>query len=461
MSYDVAVIGAGPGGYIAAVRAAQLGLSVVCVEKEERLGGVCLRVGCIPSKALLESSELYYKAGHEFKTHGIAVSPELDLAQMQKRKDGIVDALTKGVAHLFKTNKIEHIAGTAKFVGPGKVEVDGKPLDARNIVIATGSSPASLPGVDFDGERIVDSTGALSFEDVPGEFIVIGGGAIGLEMGSVWSRLGARVTVLEYMPQIVPGMDAELAKQATRILKKQGLTIETGVRVTGAKVADGKVTVTAQGAKEGDEPRTWAADKVLVSVGRRPNSANLGLDAAGVEVNERGFIKVDEHWRTSAGNVYAIGDVTPGPMLAHKASEEGVAVAEILAGGAGHVNYDVIPAVVYTDPEFASVGKTEDQLKEAGVEYKAGQFPYLPNGRAKALNAKDGFVKILTDAKTDRILGAHLIGTRAGDLVAEIVVAMEFSGSAEDLGRTVHAHPSLPEIVKEAALAAWDRPLHS
>lgn len=458
--FDVLVIGSGPGGYVAALRGAQLGLSVAIAEKDASFGGTCLNVGCIPSKALLESSELVFKAKKEFTQHGIAVSPTVDLAKMQARKESIVSQLTKGVAGLLKKAKVETFAGAARFVAPGKVDVGGQIVEAKNVIIATGSVPSSLPGIAFDGERIVDSTGALAFSDVPESLVVIGAGAIGLELGSVWSRLGSKVTVLEFLPRILPGIDGEAAALAARIFARQGMTIENGVRVRGARVEGGKVIVTADGAKDGDAPREWTCDRLLVATGRRPYTEGLDLAAAGLAADERGRIPVDEHLRTGVPGVWAIGDVVAGPMLAHKASEEGVAVVERIAGRAGHVNYAAIPGIVYTEPEIAGVGKTEEDLRAAGIDFKKGSFPFAPNGRAKALGAKEGFVKILTDARTDRILGAHVIGPRAGDLIAELAIAMEFGASAEDIGRSIHAHPTLAEVIKEAALAAGEGALH-
>ncbi len=458
--YDLIVIGAGPGGYVAAIRAAQLGMKVLCVEKEAVPGGTCLRVGCIPSKALLESSELFYKTRREFGMHGINVEASVDLPKLMARKDSIVTQLTKGIGMLFKKNGVEHITGQAKFTGPKTIAIGDQDFEAKAVIIATGAKPASLPGIDFDGESIVDSTGALSFDKIPESMIVIGGGAIGLEMASVWSRLGANMTVLEYLPQIVPGMDAEVAELAKRILNRQKIKIETGVRVTGAKTANGAVTVTAEGKKEGDPPREWTVDKLLVSVGRRPVVDGLNLNAADIETDDRGFIPVDEHCETKTPGVYAVGDVIGGLMLAHKASQEAVSVVERLAGRQAKVNYNAIPAVVFTDPEIASVGKTEEQLKEANVTYKKGSFPYAANGRAKALSAKEGFVKFLADPDTDLIYGAHIIGLRAGDLIAEIALAMHLGASVIDIARTTHAHPTLAEIVKEAALAMHGEAIH-
>lgn len=455
--HDLVVIGGGPGGYVAAIRGAQLGLNVACIELEKELGGTCLRVGCIPSKALLESSEHYHQAQHDLKTHGVNIdNVSLDLDTMMKRKDGIVRQLTNGIAGLFKKNGITHYQGLGRIEGPGKVIVEGSEpatLECKNIIIATGSVSAPLPGIELDGDRIGTSTEALAFPTVPEHLVVIGAGVIGLELGSVWSRLGSKVTVLEYMPNILPGMDGELVKQATKLLKKQGLEFQLGVKVTGATREGDVCTVTT----EGNDPVT--CDRVLLSVGRRPNTEGLGLDSVNIETVRPGIIPINDHFETSQPGIYAIGDVVRGPMLAHKAEEEGVACVEHIVNGYGHVNYDAIPGVVYTHPEIASVGKTEEKLKEEGIEYKAGSFPFAANGRAKAIGETDGFAKILVDAKTDRILGAHIIGPQAGDLIAEVAVAIEFKASSEDIARSSHAHPSLAEVVKEAAWAAYDRPI--
>ena len=455
--HDLVIIGAGPGGYVAAIRAAQLGLDVACVEREKALGGTCLRVGCIPSKALLQSSEHFYDLKSEMKTHGIKLGAvALDLKTMMKRKDGIVRQLTNGIAGLFKKNNITRYEGIGRLDGSNTVIVQGKDpvqLKTKFIIIATGSVSTPLPGIELDGDRIGTSTEALDYGDVPEHLVVIGAGVIGLELGSVWARLGAKVTVLEYMKTILPGMDGELVKQATKILKKQGLDFQLGVKVTGA-TRDGDVcTVTT----EGGDPIT--CDRVLLSVGRRPNTEGLGLEVVGITTEKPGVIPIDNHFQTVHLNIYAIGDVVRGPMLAHKAEEEGIACVEHIVNGYGHVNYDAIPGVVYTHPEIAAVGKTEEQLKEAGIEYKAGTFPFAANGRAKAIGSTDGFVKILVNAQTDRILGAHIIGPQAGDLIAEIAVAIEFKASSEDIARSSHAHPSLAEVVKEAAWAAYDRPI--
>jgi len=458
VEHDLVVIGSGPGGYEAAIRAAQLGMNVGCIEKEPKLGGTCLRVGCIPSKALLESSERYEEAQKHLKRHGVVVeNVGLDLGEMLKRKDTIVNQLTNGVGMLFKKNKVERYEGTGRIDGPGKVVVEGEDetaINAKNILIATGSASASLKGVELDGDRIGTSTEALSYPEVPEHLVVIGAGYIGLEMASVWSRLGAKVTVLEYLDRILPGMDSELAEHAYKTFKKQGLEFHLGCRVKSATTDGKKCTVKADGKDD------ITCDRVLLSVGRAPYTEGLGLDSIGVKTDDKGRIQVDEHFETDEKGIYAIGDVIAGPMLAHKASEEGIACVEHISTGYAHVNYDAIPAVVYTHPEVASVGKTEDALKEAGVEYKKGNFPYAANGRAKALNETDGFVKVLSDKKTDRLLGVHIIGARAGDMIAECAVAMEFGASTEDLYRSSHAHPTLAEMIKEAALAADGRAIN-
>ena len=458
--FDLIVIGAGPGGYVCAIRAAQLGLKTACIEKEPALGGTCLRIGCIPSKALLESSELFHAAGHDFATHGIVVEPpKLDLPAMMDRKVKTVSGLTDGVAFLFKKNGVTRFEGTGRLDGAGQVVVDGalgeQKLSAKHVVVATGSKVAPLKGVEVDGERVVTSTEALEFDSVPEHLVVIGAGAIGLEMGSVWSRLGAKVTVLEYADRVLPGMDKEISKEAGRIFGKQGLDLVLGARVTSAR-ADGDGAVVEV---DGKDP--IRCDKVLLAVGRMPNPDGPGLDSVGLSTDERGRIAVDGHWRTGVDGLYAIGDVTPGPMLAHKAEDEGVAVAEFIATGYGHVNYDAIPNVVYTHPEVASVGKTEEELKDAGVPYRKGKFPFAANGRAKALEMAQGKVKILAHEETDRVLGVHIVGPRAGDLIAECAVAIEFGASSEDIARACHAHPTLAEAVKEAALAVDGRSLHS
>lgn len=456
--HDLVVIGAGPGGYVAAIRAAQLGLNAACVELEERLGGTCLRVGCIPSKALLESSEKYEEARTALKEHGVHVeNAALDLAAMLARKDSIVNSLTKGVEGLFKKNKVARYLGKGRIEVPGKVIVEGKDtlaLEAKHVLIATGSVSAPLKGVDIDGDRIGTSTEALSYPEVPERLVVIGAGYIGLELGSVWRRLGANVTVLEYLDRILPGMDLEIAKEAEKLFRQQGLDFKLGARVTGAGVENGRCVVEY----EGGEP--IRCDRVLLAVGRKPNTEGLGLDGLNMELDEAGRIVVNDHYATTVNGVYAIGDVIRGPMLAHKAEDEGVACVERIATGYGHVNYDAIPGVVYTHPEIACVGKTEDELKAAGVEYRKGVFPFMANGRAKALGQTDGRVKILADAKTDRVLGVHIIGPRAGDLIAEAAVAIEFGASSEDIARSSHAHPTLAEAMKEAALAVDKRTLN-
>lgn len=457
--HDLIVLGAGPGGYVAALRAAQLGLDVACIEKEPRLGGTCLRIGCIPSKALLESSELYARAGHEFSAHGIATGGlSLDLRTMMKRKERVVATLTQGIDGLFKKNKVTRYTGHGRLSGGGRVAVEGTDgtteLEARWILLATGSSSAPLKGVEVDGERVGTSTEALSWNEVPARLIVIGAGFIGLELGSVWARLGAKVTVLEYAQRILPGIDGELAGEAQKLFAKQGLTFRLGARVTGARANDAGAVVEIEGA----EP--IHAERVLLAVGRVPNTRDVGLEAAGVKLDERGRVQVDEHFATSADGVYAIGDLIRGPMLAHKAEEEGVACVERLVTGYGHVDYDAIPGVCYTEPEIASVGKTEEELTAAGLPYRKGSFPYLANGRARALGQTDGRVKVLAHAQTDRLLGVHVLGTRAGDLIAEAAAAMAFGATAEDLARTCHAHPTLAECLKEAALAVDGRALH-
>ena len=465
-TYDVVVIGAGPGGYVAAIRAAQLGLKTACVEGRGTLGGTCLNIGCIPSKALLQASEKYEEAEHHLADFGVKTGKvSLDMKGLMAHKDSVVEANVKGVEFLFKKNKVDWVKGWGSLTKtPGEVAVksaNGKSqtLKTKNVIIATGSTHVDLPNVEVDEKQIVSSTGALELTKVPKSLIVIGGGYIGLEMGSVWQRLGAQVTVVEFLDRLVPGMDAEVAKEFQKVLKKQGMEFKLGTKVTGAKTAKTGVTLTVEPAK-GGEAEELKAEVVLVSIGRKPVTEGLGLSEAGVATDERGRVKTDGHWATNVEGVYAIGDVIEGPMLAHKAEEEGVAVAETLAGKAGHVNYETVPGIVYTWPEVASVGKTEEQLKEAGVDYKAGKFPFTANGRARAMGATDGFVKILADAKTDRVLGAHIIGPDAGGLIHEVVMAMEFGGSAEDVARAFHGHPTLNEVVKEAALAVHKRALH-
>jgi dihydrolipoamide dehydrogenase len=459
-SFDVIVIGAGPGGYVCALRAAQLGMKVGCVEKRSTLGGTCLNVGCIPSKALLQSSEEFDHTRHALADHGVQVdSVKLDLARMQARRGEVVSANVKGVEFLFRKNKVTWLKGTGRIVAPGKVDVDGAVHETRHIVIATGSDSVPLSNVTVDEKRIVTSTGGLELDRVPGHLVVIGGGYIGLELGSVWRRLGAQVTVVEFLGRIVPTMDGEVATAFQRILTKQGLKFRLGTKVTGARSGKDGVTLTLEPAK-GGAAEELKADVVLLSIGRRPYTQGLGLEEVGVALDERQRVKIDAHFATSVPGIYAIGDVIAGPMLAHKAEDEGVALAEILAGQAGHVNYDVIPGVVYTWPEVASVGRTEEELKAAGVAYNVGKFPFTANGRARAMGDTDGFVKLLADKTTDRLLGAHIIGPDGGTLIAELALAMEFGASAEDVARTCHAHPSLNEAVKEAALAVEGRALH-
>jgi len=463
-SFDLVVIGAGPGGYECAIRAAQLGMKVACVEKREALGGTCLNVGCIPSKALLHTSELYEEAKH-FADFGIKVEKlGLDLPQMLAVKDEAIEGNTKGIEFLFKKNKIEWVKGAGKLAGNGKVDVKlgeggSRTLEAKNIVIATGSDVAKLPGIEIDEKRVVSSTGALDLKEVPGRLIVVGGGVIGLEMGSVWSRLGADVTVVEFLDFILPGMDGEVQKNFQRILKKQGFKFKLGSKVTKVDTSGKTLKVSVEPAKGGKE-EVLEADVVLVAIGRVPYTSGLGLEDAGVDTDQRGRVEIDGHFKTSAPGIYAIGDVVKGAMLAHKAMEEGTALAEMLAGQKPHVNYDTIPGVVYTGPEVAAVGKTEEQLKEEGIPYKAGKFPFTANGRAKANKATDGFVKILAHAETDAVLGVHIIGTQAGEMIHEAVTVMEYGGSAEDIARTCHAHPTLSEATKEAALAVHGRPIH-
>ncbi|MBN2752776.1 MAG: dihydrolipoyl dehydrogenase [Rhodospirillaceae bacterium] len=463
-AYDVVVIGGGPGGYVCAIRAAQLGLTVACVEKRGALGGTCLNVGCIPSKVLLQSSHHYHTVKEGLAEHGVKVSGvELDLPAMMLRKDKVVGDFTKGVEFLFKKNKVTYIKGTAKLTGATTIDVDGADgvmqLTAKNVVIATGSVSAPLPGVEVDETAIVSSTGALALPKVPKTMVVIGAGVIGLELGSVWARLGAEVTVVEFLDKILPPFDDDVSKQMQRILERQGMSFKLGHKV--AAVAKGKsgCTVKVEPVKGGDAAEI-SADVVLVAIGRRPYTEGLGLEAAGVAVSDRGFIPVDAHGRTNVAGVYALGDVVGGLMLAHKAEEEGVAVAETLAGQAGHVNHAVIPSVVYTHPEVASVGKTERELKDEGIVYSVGKFPFMANSRAKANGESLGFVKVLADKRTDRVLGAHLIGPGAGELIAEVAMAMEFGASAEDIARTCHAHPSLSEAVKEAAMDVGKRAIH-
>jgi len=460
-AYDLIVIGAGPGGYVAAIRAAQLGMRVACVDKDTALGGTCLNVGCIPSKALLDSSERFHQVRTELAEHGIGVGePSLDLAKMMARKQKVVKTLTKGIASLFRKNGVTAVRGTARLLSASRVEVAGEKtqvLDAARILIATGGAPIELPVARFDGERILSSTEALSLAEVPRRMIVVGGGAIGLELGSVWRRLGAEVTVIEMLDHLVPGADPELARALQRALEKQGLEFLLGATLRGATVADGRVEASVE---VKGEARTLQADRLLVAVGRRAFSDGLGLEAVGVATDQRGRIVVDEHFATNVAGVYAIGDVIAGPMLAHKAEEEGIAAVERMAGHAGHVNYAVIPSVVYTWPELASAGISEEEAKRRGVAVRCGSFPFIANGRARCMGATEGLVKIVVEAESDRVVGVHILGPGASDLIAEAVVAMEFSASAEDLARTVHAHPTLAEAVKEAALASDGRAIH-
>jgi dihydrolipoamide dehydrogenase len=459
-SFDVIVIGSGPGGYVCAIRAAQLGMKVACVEKRATLGGTCLNVGCIPSKALLQSSENFEDASHHMADHGILVSEvKLDLARMHARKGEVVTANTKGVEFLFKKNKVTWLKGAGVITAPGKVSVDGTDYTAKSIIIATGSESSPLPGVEVDEQTIVTSTGALELGKVPDHLVVIGGGVIGLELGSVWSRLGAKVTVIEYLDRLIPGNDGEIAKQFERVLTKQGFKFRLGSKVTGAVKTDAGVTLTVEPAK-GGPAETIEADVVLLAIGRRAYTEGLGLAAVGVATDARGRVITDGHFATNVPGIYAIGDVIAGPMLAHKAEDEGVALAEMLAGQHGHVNYGVIPGVIYTWPEVASVGKTEEELKAEGIAYAVGKFPFTANGRARAMGMTDGFVKILADKRTDKLLGAHILGPDAGTLIAEIATAMEFGASSEDVARICHAHPTLSETVKEAALAVAGRALH-
>ena len=468
-SFDVIVIGAGPGGYVCAIRAAQLGMKVACVEKRATLGGTCLNVGCIPSKALLQSSEHFHEATHKLAEHGVNVGAvSLDLSRMQARKGEVVGANVKGIEFLFKKNKVTWLKGAGRVVAapggagngsPGQVEVAGKTYDTKHIVIATGSESIPLPGVEVDETQIVTSTGGLELTKVPGHMVVIGGGYIGLELGSVWRRLGAEVTVVEFLDRLVPSMDNEVGQAFQKILGKQGMTFKLKTKVTGATKGKDGVTLTLEPAG-GGAAEQLKADVVLLAIGRRAYTESLGLAEVGVALDERGRVKTDGHFATNVPGIWAIGDVIAGPMLAHKAEEEGVALAEQLAGQHGHVNYGAIPGVVYTWPEVASIGETEEQLKARGQAYKVGKFPFMANGRARAMGEMDGFVKILADKDTDRVLGAHIIGPDAGTLIAEIAIAMEFGASAEDVARTCHAHPSLNEAVKEAALAVDGRPIH-
>jgi len=458
--HDLVIIGAGPGGYVAAIRAAQLGLNVACVEKEQDLGGTCLRIDCIPSKALLESSELFWRAKEDFAHHGIrAKDLQFDLAAIMRRKEKTVNLLSKGVESLFRKNKISRYAGIGRIVEPGKVLVDTRDgaidFKSRFILIATGSKPATLPHINLDGDRVATSTEALSYGEVPSHLVVIGAGAVGLELGSVWKRLGAKVTVLEVMDRILPEMDRDIARDAMKLLEKQGLEFQLQSRVTGVGLKGNQRMVEC----EGKEPTL--CDRVLVAVGRLPCTDGLDLESLSIKTDKKGYISIDKNYMTSAAGIYAIGDVVGGPMLAHKAQEEGIACVEHMVTGYGHVDYQTIPNVVYTHPEIASVGKTEEELKREGNDYRSGVFPFRANGRAQTLGQTEGKVKVLADAKSDRILGVHILGARAGDLIAEAATAMAFSASSEDIARSCHAHPTLPEALREAALAAGGRALHS
>jgi dihydrolipoamide dehydrogenase len=459
-SYDVVVIGGGPGGYVAAIRAAQLGMKVACVEKRASLGGTCLNIGCIPSKALLQSSEKFAEAGHALAIHGVTVEGlGLDLKAMMARKDKVVGENTRGVEYLFKKNKVTWLKSAGRVAAADTVEAGGESVKTKAIVIATGSDIVTLPGVEIDEKRIVSSTGALELPEVPKRFVVIGGGYIGLEMGSVWRRLGAEVTVVEFLDRITPGMDAEIAKSLQRVLQKQGFAFKLGTKVVSAKTGNKGVALALESV-QGGAREDLTADVVLVAVGRRPYTDGLGLEAAGVALDEKKRVRVDAQFRTSVAGIYAIGDVIAGAMLAHKAEDEGSAVAEIIAGQKPHIDYDAVPAVIYTHPEVASVGKSEEDLKAAGVAYSVGKFPFTANPRARCNADTEGFVKILADAKTDRMLGAHIIGADAGTMIAELTLAMEYGASSEDIARTSHAHPTLPEAVKEAALAVAKRAIH-
>lgn len=460
-TFDLTVIGTGPGGYVCAIRAAQLGMKVAVVEKWPTYGGTCLNIGCIPSKALLHASEMFEEAGHSFEKLGIDIDgPRLNLERMMAHKDDTVSSNTAGIEYLFKKNKITAFRGHGSVAGAGKVNVladsgERQVIESKNIVIATGSVSTPLPGIEIDEKRVVTSTGALALGEVPKHLLVIGAGVIGLELGSVWARLGAKVTVVEFLDRILPGMDGEVAKQFQRMLSKQGFEFKLGTKVTGIETSDTGLVAEMEPAQGGDK-ELLEADVALVAIGRKPYTEGLGLEESGVALDERGRVAVDAHYKSNVDGIYAIGDVIVGPMLAHKAEDEGTALAEILAGQAGHVNYDVIPGVVYTNPEIASVGKTEEDLKADGIAFKVGKFPFTANGRAKAMLASQGFVKILTDAKTDRVLGGHIVGKNAGEMIHEIAVLMEFSGAAEDLARTCHAHPTMSEAVREAAMACSD-----
>lgn len=458
--YDVIIIGSGPGGYVCAIKCAQLGMKTAVVEGRESLGGTCLNIGCIPSKALLHASERFYESKNQFKDLGIDISaPKVNLKAMMKHKDDVIGANTQGIEFLFKKNKIDWLKGWGKIVDEETVQVGEEKYTTKNIIIATGSDVMSLPNITIDEKQIISSEGALKLPQVPKSMVVIGGGVIGLEMGAVWSRLGAKVTVIEFLDRLLPGMDKDCAKELQKIMEKKGIAFKLSTKVTSAKTDKNGVTLEMEPAA-GGQAETLKADVVLVAVGRKPYTEGLGLEEVGVETDNRGRIKTGDTFDTNIDGIYAIGDVIEGAMLAHKAEEEGVVLAEMLAGQSGHINYNLIPGVVYTHPEVASIGYLEEQLKEQGVEYKIGKFPYSANGRARAMKASEGFVKIITNAKTDKILGCHIIGAEAGTLIHEVATIMEFGGSAEDLARTCHAHPTLNEVVKEAALAAFDKPIH-
>ena len=462
--FDLAIIGGGPGGYVAAIRAAQLGLKVACIDKRGAFGGTCLNVGCIPSKALLHASEMFHAAGHDLAAMGIDAKPKLDVTRMMAHKTNKVGELTKGIEFLFKKNNIQAIKAAARFVDASSLELTddvGKSwtIKASNIVVATGSAPTALPGVEFDEEVILSSTGALSLPKVPKKLVVVGAGYIGLELGSVWQRLGSEVTVVEFLERVTPGMDGEISRQFEKILSKQGMIFRMKTKVMSITRKGKKASVVVE-PRDGGTPETIDADAVLVSIGRNPYTSGLGLEEVGVAMDEKGRVKTDGHFSTNVPGIYAIGDVIDGPMLAHKAEEEGVALAEMLSGQSGHVNYDVIPGVVYTSPEVATVGKTEEQLKDAGISYKVGKFPFAANSRAKINHGGEGFVKLLADAQTDKILGVHMMGPDVGNMIGELALAMEFGASSEDVARTCHAHPTLTEAIKEAALAVDGRALH-
>ncbi|CAG9316603.1 unnamed protein product [Blepharisma stoltei] len=458
--YDLAVIGSGPGGYVAAIKAAQLGLNTACIEKRATLGGTCLNVGCIPAKSLANSTHKYAEACKDFQKHGIIVeNPRFDLSQMMKAKQKAVDGLTKGIGSLFKKNKVTHVPGTATFKGANEIEVDGKKLTAKNFIIATGSEPANLPGgiLPIDENRVLSSTGAMQLAEVPKKLLVIGGGVIGLELGSVWSRLGSEVIFVEFFNRIAAGNDLEVAQALQKILEKQGMKFYLSTKVVGGESTSNGVKLNLEGT---NSPTTLEGDYALVSVGRRPNTIGLNLEGLGITKDKQGRIEVNDQLQTAVKNIYAIGDVIKGPMLAHKAEEEGIFVAENLGGGKGHINYEAIPGVIYTHPEVAMVGKTEENLKEMNVEYNKGTFPFMANSRARANNETEGFVKVLADKKTDRILGIHIIGPTAGELIMEGVIGMEYKAASEDLARTTHAHPGFCEAIKEACLAAFSKPIH-